>query len=82
MVGGLSMVTSLGVAFGFRLTSAGTAGVDTHTSMWSCVKPAEVTDNVGLCHGICAQQKTTYFTPDAFTRIPSEPHQTFCNQPL
>ena len=57
------MVTSLGVAFGFRLTNAETAGVDTHTSMWSCVEPAEVTDNVGLCHSICAHQKTSYFIP-------------------
>ena len=57
MVGGLSTVTSLGVAFGFRLTNAGTAGIETHTSMWSHVEPAKVTDNMGLCHGICAHPK-------------------------
>ena len=62
-VDGLSMVMSQRVAFGSWLTNAGTAGVEHTLQCGVVLSRSELTDNIGLCHGICAHPKDDILYP-------------------
>ena len=46
-----------------RLTNAGTAGVEYTLQYGVMLSQSEVTDNLGLCHGICAHPKDDILYP-------------------